>query len=498
MSFSIVGLLVAGLLWIVDHRLKGYQIVALLSSLAFGATSFATLSGLGGSSPLIYTLFCLTLFAATLLKSDFAGAMHAVFKRFPIAWVLLLLMLCVAVGSYVSPRLFRNETLVFVTMRTVDGNSVIRAFPLGPSTGNLTQGAYFVLGALTFFGVSMTLLDRDRLECVRLGMFSLCALILLTGMADLAGKLIGAGDVLSLVRTASYSMMTGDEHAVAGFARINGAFSEASSFAGLLLPCLTFTFSYWRLQRDRLSFVMSAVFCVLLLLSTSTTAYATIGVIGLWHCSAVLLTALWRGRIRVADLIFLVVPLVVISLAIAIFLVYPKPFMPLFRLLEIMVLEKTSSDSAIERGSWNTQAMQNLIDTHFLGVGIGSARTSSWLIAVLSQFGLLGAILMLTLVIALMTSRAPTNVSARDCKIVALMAGSRAAALTSLLAATLASASPDPGVLFFVLLATVLACRYHLQNGVEKWLHDQVLSRALKRKQAQTQAFSVVRWPTRG
>ena len=64
------------------------------------------------------------------------------------------------------------------------------------------------------------------------------------GLVDLAGKTLGAGDVLAPIRTASYALLTDVEHE--GFARIVGTYSEASGFAIGSLPALAFAFTDWR------------------------------------------------------------------------------------------------------------------------------------------------------------------------------------------------------------------------------------------------------------
>jgi hypothetical protein len=51
-----------------------------------------------------------------------------------------------------------------------------------------------------------------------------------------------------------------------------------------------------------------------------------------------------------------------------------------------------STDSGIERSSWNAQAMQNFIDTFGFGAGNGSVRASSIFFGVLASLGTIGAL----------------------------------------------------------------------------------------------------------
>jgi hypothetical protein len=62
-------------------------------------------------------------------------------------------------------------------------------------------------------------------------------------------------------------------------------------------------------------------------------------------------------------------------------------------LLDTLVLNKMSTDSGIERSSWNKQALQNLFDTFGFGVGNGSVGVSSFPVGVLASLGVFGALI---------------------------------------------------------------------------------------------------------
>jgi hypothetical protein len=64
------------------------------------------------------------------------------------------------------------------------------------------------------------------------------------------------------------------------------------------------------------------------------------------------------------------------------------------RPIEAAVINKSTSSSGLERTYWNLKSLQGFVDTSGLGIGLGSSRASSWPIAVLSQLGLLGALMM--------------------------------------------------------------------------------------------------------
>nr|WP_246548449.1 O-antigen ligase family protein [Ancylobacter oerskovii] len=276
----------------------------------------------------------------------------------------------------------------------------------------------------------------------------------------------GAGDVLFPLRTAGYALLTETEHA--GFWRVAGLHPEASAFGAAALAGLAFSFTYWRASRSRSALALTILLLSLTLLSTSSTAYGGLVVLML----AALLAAarsLLRGRPLRTDAIWLGAALVAATVVLAMLLVDDEAFAKVETLLRATIFEKSTSASGVERAYWNQRSLDSFFTTSMLGIGLGSSRSSSWVIAVLSQLGLIGSVL-LGLLVGLIAwpgrRRAwgdpPVGSQAR--RVIALHDGVRAAALTLLLAATIGGGSADPGVLFFISLATVLGCRHYLDR----------------------------------
>src|SRR5262249_42197269 len=67
----------------------------------------------------------------------------------------------------------------------------------------------------------------------------------------------------------------------------------------------------------------------------------------------------------------------------------------IYEYLDLLVFSKTTSPSAVERGSWNMLAYENFLDSSGLGVGLGTNRTSNFLLALLSNVGVPGTIFFL-------------------------------------------------------------------------------------------------------
>jgi hypothetical protein len=132
---------------------------------------------------------------------------------------------------------------------------------------------------------------------------------------------------------------------------------------------------------------------------------------------------------------------------------------PVLRLFDTMVVNKVTSASGEERAYWNYRSLQSLYDTAGLGIGLGSSRASSWIIAVLSQLGIAGSLMFGVLIAAIVRSGHLRGADDIDPEIRSVALSVRAACLAGLLAASIAGGGADPGIQFFVAVAVVLSYR---------------------------------------
>ncbi|MDR6955758.1 hypothetical protein J2X65_005141 [Ancylobacter sp. 3268] len=480
MQTFIIGSAICILLLAAGRTHPGSLIVALIASVAFGSTSIASLGGLG--TPLIYVALEIVLIITILVRRRLPDELARIFHECPTAWIVLALLVYASGTAVILPRLFAGMTGAFVP---VDG--LVSEVPLAPVSGNIAQSGYFVLGGLVFFGLTLLLLARSSapraktlpqsrerdseeyllLRAIGKGFFFWTWLNATAGALDLAGKLAGGGDLMLPLRTAGYALLTETEHA--GFWRIAGLHPEASAFGAAALAGLAFSFTYWRATRSGNALILAIVLLSLTLLSTSSTAYAGLSVLVLVALLAAI-RSLLRGRLLHTDAIWLGAVLIAVTVILAIVLINDDAFAKVETLLRATILEKSSSASGIERAYWNQRSLDSFFATSMFGIGLGSSRASSWAIAVLSQLGLIGSVLLgfLMATIAWPPHRgewgdAPLGSERRH--VIALHDSVRAAALTLLLAATIGGGAADPGVLFFISLATLGGCRRYLQRS---------------------------------
>ena len=284
-----------------------------------------------------------------------------------------------------------------------------------PVSGNISQTGYFLLGGFTAIALTLIFFHRDRFDLVRKGVLLFVIAHTAMGLIDFACKLGGVGDLLEPIRTASYVMLT--ETSEAGFARITGAYSEASGFGGMSLACIAFVYVDWRRTGSRLSAALTVVLLVLLLLSTSSTAYVGMAVLAL-PLAASLGTRIGRGRLDRPDLAILIVGFAGLIAFLAVLIYNERAFDAFGQLIDTMVINKHSSSSGQERAYWNSKSLEALVDTSGFGLGFGSSRASSWPIAVLSQLGVIGALMMAGLLFVVLRglgSLEPWSTPARRC-----------------------------------------------------------------------------------
>jgi hypothetical protein len=413
-----------------------------LGALAFGSTAIASL---GGVTVPGYVAPAGVLLLVTATKRHFWCDLAGVIENQPLVTLVLAITVYAVATAFIFPRLFAGETGVFVPIGYMTPN-----VPLGPVPGNINRCAYLILSVLVFVAFCM-LFGQGRVAEVRRGFLAFAAINAALGLTDVVGKLAGLGDILDPIRTAAYVMMTNDE--VNGFFRIAGAFPEASSYAcAAALPSLAFAYVDWRHTHSRFSMMLAVVMLGLLFFSTSSSAYAGLGVLLIAYIISVVLSIL-RGRLPIHHIVVLASGWIAITVLLVMYLLDEHFLDPILQMLLDATFNKGYSESAIERGRWNAQSLQNFIDTFGLGVGLGSTRSSSWPISVIAQLGVVGCVGFMILVLAL----AKSLLRPQRSEIGALAASASAAAFGWIDGSSFGGAEADPSIIFFVALAAVSA-----------------------------------------
>ena len=365
---------------------QSFIVYVFLCTTLLGAAAAFVLTDLGGTniSPahLLLCFLVLRLFNTPEIRQNVIQGLS--FGR-PGYWFLLTVIYS-TITAYVMPRIFAGQTMIFA-VRAQGSLSV----PLTPAMSNLTQSVYFIGDLVCFVAIYGFASTRSGHRVLGKAAIACATVNLIFAALDIITYVTNTTELFAPIRNANYSMLNDTE--IAGFKRIVGSFTEASSFGALTLGYFGFTGKLWLLGvYPRLTGGLALLSLVALVFSTSTTAYVGLAVLLLLCYLETLMRAL-RRPITPYMMVFLGgAPLIGLLSIIAIALndAYSSYIMGL---LDTMVLNKMSTDSGVERSSWNRQAMQNFIDTFGFGAGNGSVRASSILVNIPASLGVVGTLL---------------------------------------------------------------------------------------------------------
>ena len=428
-------------------RGPGFAIAALVPLTLLGAAGAILLGGSGNIQPAhlmlgFLALSCWRRLDVTVLRER---------MRFPNEGFWLAAFTLTAVGgAALLPHLLARSTDINAIGATDYGPS-LTLVPLGPTSGNVTQSIYGAADLLCFL---LCLAFASRPAGFRGLARAVAAYAMLNiGFAalDLATFWTGTGVLLAPIRNADYQLHI--ETVVTGLKRIVGSFTETSSFAYATLGAFGFAAELCLAGlRPRVFGAIALASLVLLALSTSSTAYAATPLLLLVLYAGTLVRAAGHRASPMGLALLPAAPLAVVALGAGVLLV-PAAHAAVSDTLTLFLFNKSASQSGLERAQWNAAAWQNLWDTGGLGAGLGSARASSFPLALLANTGAPGLVLLGGFLARLFFF--PGHAGAGPA-VEAVRRAARTACLGLLLGATVSGAMVDLGLPFFVFAA--LAC----------------------------------------
>ncbi|WP_267360557.1 MULTISPECIES: hypothetical protein [unclassified Methylobacterium] len=373
----------------------------------------------------------------------------AIFDRTKFGKLEILLVCTLIYGllsAFFLPRLFQYA----ITVNAIGGGSVLfgtERVQLEPTSGNITQPIYFIGDIICYFVVrGLCRSDAAFWLGVRAVMLT-CVLNCAFGLLDIATKATGTTFLLGIIRNSTYGLLT--EVSSGSFFRIVGSYTEASAFAGATLSTFTVSCRLWLGNvYPRINLPIAMLSLLLLLFSTSSTGYA-----GLPVCFALLyFGALYRitcGKSSYMDAYFVsAVPLTIFI--IICFIIYDHDlFQQLSFFFDQALFSKGSSESGIERGTWNADALQSFYSSYGLGIGLGSTRASSFLLACLSNIGALGSMFFGLFILGIVIG----GLSAETTATAHCRAALRLGCLGTIIAASISGTLVDLGLWFYTLAA---------------------------------------------
>lgn len=426
----------------------------------FSATAGIQVSGAPIVAPYVFMLFFFIIFVR---QFGFRKIITVIFSTFP-GFSYFCFVIYSIFTAYVCPRLFEGSTEVYWTAHgDFQGSATVALFGLAPGNGNLTQSIYMIC-ALVSFGLMLGMLrEKNGAHYFITGMIALAGGDIISAAIDMGTYLTGTSSLIDFIHN-SYAILADNE--VGGFKRVVGFFSEASSFGGFNVSIFAFLLSLFTSGiRIKYTGPLCAIILGLVFLSTSTTAYV-----------AIFIYMAFFGR----SMIFAVMkrkPALALVGCVGVFaaaVVASQFLSDVSYLLDLVLFEKSGSSSAIERGDWNLQAWDNLVETYGMGAGLGSARASSYPLVLLSNVGIIGTGLYAILMNTLLRGRIPASTD----RLMAPMGHAcRHGLIAGLICSCISGTVMDAGLLFYFFQAGAAAALTISEAGARNPV-DQIVSTA--------------------
>lgn len=419
-------------------------VLAMFGLIVLASASAVDLPALGGASITPANFFLLFYLLRLVSMRDGVRQLTAEIEPQRPLFLFFLLIVWIVGSALLLPRLFAGEVSVFSLSRSLDNDG--GTMLLAPTSGNISQAVYAIGGFLAACATAAFARKPGGYRTMLSALVLVTSLDIAFAIVDLVTGVTHTGFLLDPIHTASYAFLTDDE--LGGLKRISGSFSEASAFATFSLCLLGTNFALFVANvRPRFTGTASVLLFLLIGLATSSAGYAGLAVLLAGFLAYAAVAAL-RGKRRAPMLALFVVGggIVVVGL---VFLLLPPVAHVAQTVIDESLLAKGQTDSAIERGSWNTQAWQVFLDTHGLGAGIGTTRGSNYFLVLLSNLGAIGFGLFVLLMLRV-------NLSALSARLQdderAIVWAARVGTLVTLVPSILVGTVYDLGTLFYALL----------------------------------------------
>ncbi len=418
--------------------------------LPFGMLAAVALPAMGGLS-LMGTQLVAALTIAIITATAAVALMRGEDQHIPVEAIPLALYAAYGlISATLLVRLFEGEFSVFSLSRGEVGAQISIFFrstlvPLRPGNSNLAQAGYILISFAFFLAAWGMLRRKGALYGERL-----LVIVALINAALGVLDLLGLDPVLSVVRTATYSLA--NEQVSAGLPRIVGGYPEPSSFGGFTAILFGFFAAAFVTSGRQLHGVLALLSLAFALASLAASAF-----IALAGASIVIAIQAPRAALRPVARTTGLAGAAAVSLAVAlaclVVVATPLPDM-VERLINEILFDKVTSESGLERGAWAAYGLVAFRETFGLGAGVGSLRSNGLVSVILGSVGVPGALAFLIfLAMAFLRPVAPGCPT----EIKAIHAGACAGAAAQLSAMLASATVPDPGLplVFLAALATV-------------------------------------------
>lgn len=443
--------LVIGIALLLGGSLRAIVFFLLLSGL-FAGSAAIWLPALGGSSiPPTHFALIFVILRVLAPKGGFMGLVPEAIAAN--RWLVLFIVYGVVI-AVVGPRMFAGDMNVS-PMRMNKSFDLFDTVSLVPSAQNFTAAFYLVGTMLMAIVAYIVCRSRGGANMLVSAAITVGWLHLAIGMISLLARGTPLDGYLDLLRNGNYAQL---DQAFRGFVRIRGIFPEASAYANFGFVYFVLNAELWyRSIRPLPTGLVAFGLALILFFSTSSTAYIGLAAYAVFFLLRALVLPkeiIWPQMYRLA-LAMLAISVITSS----VFLLFPELIQTIGAIVTDMTIGKSDSASAQQRLFWATQGWDAFKISYGIGIGPGSFRSSSMVMAIIGTTGIIGSISFAAYIVGMYQPwRRSTFVRVADPE--QSLGGTFAtAALLAVVPLAVSSSQADPGINFAMLSGAALALR---------------------------------------
>lgn len=281
-----------------------------------------------------------------------------------------------AVSAIVLPRLFEGATFV---LNPRDGIQIGVASVLAPSGTNLNQLVYLLFNTILIGILPLYVYNFSSMR--EFGQAATWTLV--TAIFFIVLQFVPSGPaILELVAWTDVIIGGGiTSEGDGSITRLVGPFTESSFMSFWVSAAFGYAFVLAALTRRMSASLIAASLGLILIFSTSSSGY--LGIVSVGAFFVFVIAPLYRIRFSTVFRVFFLAGLAMTP----VLLFY---FSLIMQYLDYAVFGKLGSASFLFRLYSDLVALQALLDTSFAGVGLGSHRSSSGIMTILANTGVLG------------------------------------------------------------------------------------------------------------
>lgn len=452
MELTFIGViqLVIGSAIVIAGSLRAAIVFLLLSGL-FNGSAALLLPALGGSSiPPIHFALLFVMLRILVPRGGYVGNLPDAFRAN--RWLGLFVAYGVVI-AYIGPRLFGGDIAVY-PMDYVEGGR-FDTLPLKPTSQNITASLYLVGTLCLAMSAWIACRSPRNASAVVSSVIFIAWAHITLGILAFVVRGTPFDDIVELFRNSTYMQINTD---VGGFVRIRGIFPEASSYASYAFAIFVINVELWyRAIRPQATGAAALGLATILFFSTSSSAYVGLAcyLIFFFSRSALLPAASTSDKVKTV-----LVTIGFLGFITAILLaVIPSLPSAVARMILEMTFEKSASDSGAQRMFWAMQGWHGFIASYGIGLGPGSFRSSSIIMAILGAMGVIGITAFLFYLFTVFQPWRASTWGQGDYSDYSLGAAFSSAALLSLIPEVVSSANVVPDASFAIFAGAALALR---------------------------------------